>query len=122
MNTPGDTIGTAPPRPTRHKSALPIAADQVVQRRHTAAHAAQIPRRPPAGEETTRQPRGHLVPPEAPTMDVKPAAAEPTAQYTPPTPVGRARRRKRCRTARLLQRTPNAYGLALAAHDVEHEH
>ena len=76
MNTRGDTIGTAPPRPTQHTRALPTAADHWgATTINSRAHAAQIPHRPPADEETTRQPQDHLVSPVAPTMKVKPAAA-----------------------------------------------
>ena len=85
MNTRGNTVRTAPPRLTRHTRALPNAAghrqcsDDAPQ-----AHAARIPHRPPASEETTRQPRDNLVSPEAPRMNVKPAAAEPAVNRDNP--------------------------------------
>ena len=78
MNTRGNTVRTAPPH--RHGTRVPCPPQPVTgsaATTHRRANTVGIPQRPPASEETTRQPRDHLVLPEAPKMDVKPAAAEP---------------------------------------------
>ena len=52
----------------------PATGPAVTTHRH--ARATRIPHRPYTSEETTRRPRGHLLPPKDPTMDVTPTAAE----------------------------------------------
>ena len=92
MKTRGNTVETAPLRPMRHTRALPTAAghrqcsDDTPPRTHGANPA-------PADrdEETTRQPQDHLVSPEVPTMDFKPAAAEPIVNRDDPRQVDLAR-------------------------------
>ena len=91
-------------------------------------------------------PWNHILSLEDPTRGVTATAAEPAVNRDSPSradlaqedplvrsdnarphdtphemPVGQPRRQERRRPARHVQRTPNKYGLALAAHDVEQE-
>ena len=141
MNTRGDTIRTAPPLQTRHTRALPTAADHRQCNGDTLPCTGSANPRPatcrwgddmatpgsprltggPAdGRQTSgcgtgcprRRPQAGGPCPGGPPRTSRQRA---TAQHTRPTPVGWARRRERRRTARLMQRTPNECGLALAA-------
>ena len=73
----GNRRGThvlCPPQPATGSAAMT----------HRRAHATRVLHWPAAGEETTRRPRDHLVSPEAPTIDAKPAAAEPAINRDDP--------------------------------------
>ena len=78
---------TGPPRPAGRGTRVlcppqPITGSAATTQHR--AHAARISHSHPASEETTRQPRDHLVLPEALTMDVKPADAEPAVNRDDP--------------------------------------
>ena len=137
MNTPGGTIGTAAPRPTRHMRALRTAAGRrqwkstiptegpsrnwrgaaADMRRHTR-------RKPHTGHGEMRlHPWDRLVSPEAPTMGVKPAAKGPAINRDDPGQADLAQEsplaqpddaRPRNTYQRLMQRARNKCGLALA--------